>query len=135
MAAADAAEGTAANTDTASPSEVTLVAAARIVNRTVAASSAGQVITTAAEPELMLPLQLLVKVDPDMPRSLPAHVRSGPVQLRFTVQPDGRVLAPEVMQTTNQRMSASALEVVLQWRFAPVSQARTATVEVGFSRD
>ena len=83
----------------------------------------------------MLPLKLLSRVEPEMPRQLQANIRTGLVLVRFTVQPDGRVAAPEVVQTTNQRMSAAALEAVLQWRFAPISQARLATVEVGFSRD
>lgn len=132
--AAAAVERTAASTEAAAPSEATLFAAARLVTRTMAPLPAAPV-AAAPEPELMLPLKLLSKVDPDMPRQLPANVRSGSVLVRFTVQPDGRVVAPEVVQTTNQRMSASALEAVLQWRFAPVSQARIATVEVGFSRD
>lgn len=129
-----AVESPAVSTEAAAPSEATLVAAARLVTRTMASLPFAPV-AAAPEPELMLPLKLLSKVDPDMPRQLPAHIRSGSVLVRFTVQPDGSVASPEVVQTTNQRMSASALEAVLQWRFAPVSQARIATVEVGFSRD
>lgn len=134
VAAVAAAESPAAGPDAAAPAEATLLASARIVTRTMAPLPAAPLAAT-PEPELMLPLKLLSKVEPDMPRQLPANIRAGLVLVRFTVQPDGRVADPEVVQTTNQRMSASALEAVLQWRFAPISQARTATVEVGFNRD
>ncbi len=129
-----AADSSTAGADAVLPYEATLVASARIVTRTMAPLPAAPV-AAAPEPELMLPLKLLTKVDPEMPRQLQANIRSGLVLVRFTVQPDGRVMAPEVVQTTNQRMSVAALEAVLQWRFAPISQARVATVEVGFNRD
>ena len=129
-----AADGTSASTEAAVPYEATLVASARIVTRTVAPLPDAPAVV-APWPELMLPLKLLSRVEPEMPRQLQANIRTGLVLVRFTVQPDGRVAAPEVVQTTNQRMSAAALEAVLQWRFAPISQARLATVEVGFSRD
>jgi len=138
MAAVPAVESEADTIDPSTPFEATLIAAARIVPQTLDPFPPAPVVAAPElEPEaqLMLPLKLLSRVDPEMPRQLQPHIRSGQVQVRFTVQPDGRVAGPEVVQTTNRRLSEAAVDAVLQWRFAPITEARTATVEIGFKRD
>lgn len=109
--------------------EPTLLAAARITAPPPAP------VPAVAEPEPERPLKALAMVEPEMPRQLPAHMQKGVVLVRFTVQPDGTVRQAEVLKSTHPRMSDSALEAVSKWRFEPISQARVATVEVGFSRD
>jgi len=134
MAGVDALESDDASVDPEPRSEAIWMAAARLVTRTIPPLPTAPM-AASPEPELALPLKLLSKVEPEMPRQLQPSIRTGLVLVRFTVLPDGRVAAPEVMHTTNQRMSAAALGAVMQWRFAPITEARTATVEIGFKRD
>lgn len=113
-----------------SATEPSLLAAARIAAPPPVAIAAPE-----PEPEPERPLKALAMVEPEMPRQLPASIRKGVVLVRFTVQPDGTVHQAEIVQSTHQRLSDSALEAVSKWRFEPIAQARVATVEVGFSRE
>ncbi|MDI4634998.1 TonB family protein [Pelomonas sp. V22] len=83
-----------------------------------------------AEPEL----QLLNRVAPEFPRQLANTITSGSVMVRFMVQPDGSVRNAEALKSSHRKLTVAALDAVNQWRFAPVSSPREATVEIGFSR-
>ncbi|MEJ6003927.1 TonB family protein [Paucibacter sp. AS339] len=83
------------------------------------------------EPELAA-LQLLHKVDPELPRQLYRDFRGGTVMLRFVVQPDGSVDQAEALNASNKRLAVAAVSALNQWRFAPINAPRTATVEIGF---
>lgn len=84
------------------------------------------------EPQAEVPLQLLNKVEPEIPRQLVSTLRNGRVLVRFTVQPDGRVSKAEPIETSNKRLSQAAVSAVQQWRFAAIPTPREVTVEVGF---
>ncbi|MBT9502284.1 MAG: energy transducer TonB [Burkholderiaceae bacterium] len=82
------------------------------------------------EPEA--PLRPLFQVQPDFPRQLVNTLQSGMVAVRFTVRPDGTVSQAEAVSSSHRRLSQAAIDAVKQWRFAPIKQERTASVEVGF---
>lgn len=82
------------------------------------------------EPEV--PLKLVSQVQPEFPRQLVNTLQSGMVAVRFTVRPDGSVSQAEALSSSHKRLSQAAIDAVRQWRFAPIKQERTASVEVGF---
>ncbi|TDP59582.1 TonB family protein [Roseateles toxinivorans] len=82
------------------------------------------------EPEV--PLKLVFQVQPEFPRQLVNTLQSGIVAVRFTVRPDGSVSQAEALSSSHKRLSQAAIDAVRQWRFAPIKQERTASVEVGF---
>lgn len=88
----------------------------------------------AQAPEPEPELRLLHRVAPEFPRQLATTLTEGSVIVRFMVQPDGSVRNAEALKSSHRNLSTAALEAVNQWRFAPVSTPREATVEIGFSR-
>ncbi|MDN3922623.1 TonB family protein [Roseateles violae] len=88
-----------------------------------------------AAPEPELPLKLLVKVEPVLPRQLMASLDSATVQVRFSVQPDGSVQQVEALHSSNRRLTPAVLAAVSQWRFEPIPRARDASVELAFGKD
>ncbi len=82
-----------------------------------------------AEP---LPLRLLHKVEPEVPRQLQRDFRGGSVTLRFTVMADGSVEQAEAVNASNKRLASAAVAALSQWRFAPIDAPRVASVEIGF---
>ncbi|MBT9457308.1 MAG: energy transducer TonB [Burkholderiaceae bacterium] len=84
----------------------------------------------AEEPEV--PLKALFQVQPEFPRQLVNTLQTGMVAVRFTVRPDGTVSQAEAVSSSHRRLSQAAIDAVKQWRFAPIKQERTASVEVGF---
>jgi len=97
-----------------------------------AVSAAEAVAAPAPEPDPEPMLKAIKMVEPDFPRQLQSTLRSGTVQVRFTVQPDGSVTRAEAVQTSHRRLNSAALDAVNQWRFAPIARAREATVELVF---
>ena len=84
--------------------------------------------------EAEVPLKLVAKVDPVIPRQLQAqNFRSGFAQVQFTVAPDGTVSQAQAIKTSHARLGSAAVEAVKQWRFAPIPKARDAAVEVAFN--
>ncbi len=79
-----------------------------------------------------VPLKAIKMVEPEFPRQLQSTLRSGSVQVRFTVNPDGTVGRSEAIQTSHRRLNPAALDAVNQWRFEPIAKAREATVELVF---
>jgi len=80
-------------------------------------------------------LLLLERVEPEFPRSLLAEGRGGSVLLRLDVRPDGSVGGTEVLKASNRRLVNPVLQAVARWRFAPLAQAQSAEVEIGFRAD
>ena len=78
-------------------------------------------------------LTLVTQVEPKFPISVVRSLRSGQVQVKFTVMPDGSVTDASVVNTTNTRLNSSALAAVAQWRFAPVRKPQQGVVELGFN--
>jgi TonB family protein len=107
--------------------ESTLLAAAPL--------SIAQPPAPAPMPEPELPLKLLQRVEPVIPRQLLATLQSGNVEIRFTVQPDGKVRQAEAVRASHKRLGSAAVDAVLQWRFEPIPRPREATVELGFSQE
>ncbi|MES1163080.1 MAG: TonB family protein [Rhizobacter sp.] len=77
----------------------------------------------------------LFRADPQFPPNLLRTLRKGQVQVRFTVQPDGSVVEPAVVSTSNAKLNASALAAVAQWRFAPLHRPQAGMVALGFDID
>ncbi len=93
--------------------------------------------TTAAEGESDAdePLTAVLRADPQFPPSLMRTLRTGRVQVRFTVIPDGSVSQRTVVASSNVRLNADALAAVAKWRFKPLRREKQAVVEVGFDLD
>jgi TonB family protein len=81
------------------------------------------------------PLVLKSQVDPEFPGALVRNLRKGTVQVKFSVQPDGKVEGVEVVKTTNARLNQAAMNAVQQWRFQPLRHAQMGIVELGFNLD
>ncbi|MEE8614569.1 MAG: TonB family protein, partial [Roseateles sp.] len=103
--------------------------------------AAAAVAAAAVEPppapvEEDIPLRLLSRVSPNVPRQLLAqNFRGGFAQVQFVVQPDGKVSQAQVIKASHARLGNAAIEAVQQWRFAPIPKAREAAVEVSFKAD
>ena len=80
--------------------------------------------------ELLVPL---AQPEPRFPANLLRTVRSGQVQVRFTVRPDGSVAEPVVVASSNPRLNPSTLAAVAQWRFAPVHKPQQGIVDLVFN--
>jgi len=78
-------------------------------------------------------LTLVSQVEPKFPISVVRSQRSGQVQVRFTVLPDGSVSDVSVVTTSNMRLNSAALAAVAQWRFAPVRKPQQGVVDLGFT--
>jgi TonB family protein len=81
------------------------------------------------------PLAVLSATEPEFPPNVVRRLRKGTVQVRFEVQPDGRVTNASVVQTTSRSLDDAALEAVSTWRFKPVRAPRSAVVDLGFDLD
>jgi TonB family protein len=87
----------------------------------------------APEPEVDMPLHLVSKVEPAIPRPLLKTLTTGSAQVKFTVEPDGRVSQAVATSASHVRLGAAAVEAIKQWRFAPIKHAQEAAVEVSFN--
>ncbi|UDF37716.1 UNVERIFIED_ORG: energy transducer TonB [Shinella sp. XGS7] len=73
-------------------------------------------------------------MEPEFPHRL-LQDRGGSVTVRFMVQPDGSVRSVEALKSSNSRLVRGVVDAVSRWRFAPIAQARSAVVEVGFKAE
>lgn len=112
-------------------------AAATPVVNSVGGSPERATVATAAEgePDADEPLTAVLRADPRFPPSLMRTLRTGRVQVRFTVVPDGSVSQRTVVASSNVRLNEDALAAVAKWRFKPLRRAKEAVVEVGFDLD
>jgi TonB family protein len=88
----------------------------------------------AVEEEPEVPLKLLHKVNPTMPRQMQQQtLRNGYAQVQFTVAPDGTVSKVQTIKASHSRLGTAAVDAIRQWRFAPIPAARDAAVEIAFN--
>jgi TonB family protein len=99
------------------------------------AAAAGAALPTAAaanqpDPNDLIPIE---QAEPQITRDiLQQAVRSGVVTVRFTVGTDGKVSEANVVRSTDRVFNRSSLNAVRQWKFAPVAEPQSATVEIAF---
>jgi len=88
------------------------------------------------EPEDEVGLQLLQYVEPELPRSNSVNtLKGGTVTVRFEVGTDGKVVSAVPREGASRRLAQAAARAVQQWRFAPLSSAREAEVDIVFNLD
>jgi outer membrane biosynthesis protein TonB len=87
------------------------------------------------EDDAALQLQSFVppSLSPEVNATLGAGSRN--VKVRFTVEPNGSVSKAEAAAGVPRRLAKPATDAILQWRFAPLPQARNVDVEIAFRRD
>jgi TonB family protein len=113
-------------------SQPTLLAAASLTAAVVQPELLPQHPAPPAEPEPPA-LQLLTKVEPEIPRQLQADFKGGAVTVRFMVQTDGSVMQAQAVQASHKRLAVAAVSAVNQWRFAPLPAPREASVDIAFA--
>jgi TonB family protein len=87
-----------------------------------------------AEEEAEVPLKLLSRVNPGIPRQLQqTSFRDGYARVKFTVAPNGTVSKAEVLGASHSRLGISAVDAVKQWRFAPIPTPREVAIEFAFN--
>ena len=85
-------------------------------------------------PEEEVPLHLLSRVNPTIPRQMQKErFRDAYASVKFTVAPDGSVSNAESIKASHARLASAAIDAVKQWRFAPIPAAREAAIEFGFN--
>ncbi len=118
------------------PAEAELAAATPAANPIGgSAGLAAKAAAAEANPDADEPLTAVLRADPQFPPSLMRTLRTGRVQVRFTVVPDGSVGQRTVVTSSNSRLNEAALAAVAKWRFAPLRHQQEAAVEVGFDLD
>lgn len=121
-------------TPAAEPPPAALLATASLSAASVQPELLPQPQAAARQPEPEPPaLQLLSKVEPEIPRQLQADFRGGTVTLRFLVQTDGSVAQAQALQSSHKRLTVAAIAAINQWRFAPLPAPREATVDIAFA--
>lgn len=87
-----------------------------------------------AEEEAEVPLKLLSRVNPGIPRQLQqTPFRDGYARVRFTVAPNGTVSKAEAIGASHARLGTSAVDAVKQWKFAPIPAPRDVAIEFAFN--
>ncbi len=135
------ASGAASALPVAEPSPPPLPAAPLIAPLPAAASSGPS--STQPEPDqddddeddAALQLQSFVppSLSPEVNATLGAGSRN--VKVRFTVEANGNVSKADAAAGVPRRLTKPATDAILQWRFAPLPQARNVDVEIAFRRD
>ncbi|MBI3347160.1 MAG: energy transducer TonB [Burkholderiales bacterium] len=109
-----------------------------------ATEPAAAAFTAEAEPETddrddheEVALQMQNFVAPVLTPAVQATLGAGArnVKVRFTVEASGQVSKAEAAADVPRRLAKPATDAILQWRFAPLPQARTTDVEIAFRRD
>ncbi|MFG6460043.1 TonB family protein [Roseateles sp. DXS20W] len=81
-----------------------------------------------------VPLKLLSKVNPGIPRAMQQTAfRDGYARVKFTVAPNGTVSKAETIAASHSRLGISAVEAVRQWRFEPIKAPREVAIEFAFN--
>jgi protein TonB len=92
----------------------------------------------AAQPVLAVGNIVLVeRVDPKFPpQAIREDISAGSVTVKFTVQTDGSVANPTVIDAKPRRgvFDDAALRAVLRWKFKPIAAPRDTSVVVDFNR-
>lgn len=95
---------------------------------------AAQAVPPPHQDEAEVPLKLLSRVNPSIPKQLQTQTfRTGFARVKFTVAPDGSVSGAESIEASHARLASAAINAVRQWRFAPIPAAREAAIEFAFN--
>ena len=138
---ASAAAGVAATASAPQESTLQVAAIAQPPEPAVEPVALAVAPVVAAAPEVPLqidvdvPLKPIAQPKPEFPEDVMTKLGKGGVKLRFVVQPDGTVSAPEVLSSSHRRLNPPALAAIASWRFEPIPAPRTAQVELGFDLD
>lgn len=74
-------------------------------------------------------------VQPDFPTAIVRRVHRGNVEVKFEVEPGGKVVEATVVQSSHSRLNDAALDAVKQWQFKPGTRYHTAAVNLKFDID
>lgn len=122
----------AAATNSGATSSVATPAVAALV----ASPQPAPAVTPEPEPEEEASLQLVEYVEPELPRANNVTtLKGGTVTVRFEVGTDGKVVSAVAREGAPRRLALAASRAVQQWRFAPLSAAREAEVDIVFNLD
>ncbi|HEY3644069.1 MAG TPA: TonB family protein [Gammaproteobacteria bacterium] len=92
----------------------------------------------AAQPVLAVgDIVLMERVEPKFPtQAIREDINSGSVTVKFTVEPDGSVSNPSVIDAKPRRgvFDDAALRAVVRWKFKPIAAPRDTQVVVEFNR-
>lgn len=79
-------------------------------------------------------LVLVTRVEPQYPIQAAQQGIQGSVTVKFTVQPDGSVSDPSVIDAKPRRgiFDSAALRAVSRWKFKPISAAKDSTITLDF---
>jgi protein TonB len=100
----------------------------------VPAQTAGST-TPEAQPVLSVgDLVLVTRVEPQYPIQAAQQGLQGSVTVKFTVQPDGSVTDPSVIDAKPRRgiFDSAALRAVSRWKFKPIGAAKDSTITLDF---
>lgn len=122
-----------AATPASTPPAAELVAQRAAVSAPSAAVGNALPTAAAVEEEAADTLTPLAQAEPKFPIALVRSLRTGQVQVRFTVLTDGSVSEATVVNSTHARLNPAALAAVAQWRFAPVHKPQQGVVDLGFN--
>jgi len=92
----------------------------------------------AAQPVLAVgDIVLMERVEPKFPpQAVREDINTGSVTVKFTVEPDGSVSSPSVIDAKPRRgvFDDAALRAVAKWKFKPIAAPRDTQVVVEFNR-
>jgi len=80
-------------------------------------------------------LVLVTRVEPQYPIQAAQQGLQGSVTVKFTVQPDGSVTDPTVVDAKPRRgiFDSAALRAVSRWKFKPIVAAKDSTITLDFT--
>ena len=74
--------------------------------------------------ELDEPLKTISTVMPYFPEEMILYERSGQALVEFFIDPDGNVLAPGILSSSNDQCAYSALGAIVKWKYEPPLKKR-----------
>ena len=74
--------------------------------------------------ELDEPLKTVFTVMPHFPEDMKLYEISGQALIEFFIDPEGNVLAPGILSSSNEQCAYSALGAIVEWKFEPPLKKR-----------
>ena len=74
--------------------------------------------------ELDEPLKTVSTVMPHFPEDMKLYEISGQALIEFFIDPEGNVLAPGILSSSNEQCAYSALGAIVEWKFEPPLKKR-----------
>ncbi len=69
--------------------------------------------------ELDEPLKTITTVMPHFPEDMKLYEISGQALIEFFIDPEGNVLAPGILSSSNEQCAYSAIGAIVEWKFEP----------------